>query len=181
MKDRKLSKFLSLILRHRPEVLGITLDEYGWASTQEIIDKMQEKGRPASLEMIQEVVRDNDKQRFKLSEDNSRIRANQGHSIKIDLNLTPLPPPPVLYHGTAVKNRTAILKEGIQKRNRQHVHLSADRATAQKVGQRHGKPIIFVVNTYKMYQEGILFYQSDNGVWLTDYVAPIFLMEKRKG
>ena len=108
MKDRQLSKFLSLILRHRPEVLGISIDENGWASTQEIITKIQEQGKEVNLEMIKEVVRSNGKQRFKLTEDGSQIRANQGHSIKVNLNLKPISPPYILYHGTAINNKATI-------------------------------------------------------------------------
>ena len=175
MKDRKLSKFLSLILRHRPEVIGITLDKEGWASTEELIAKLQEKGREVDLAALQEVVRNCEKQRFKLSPDNRKIRASQGHSVSIELGLPAIIPPLFLYHGTAIKNKKSILQAGLNKRNRQHVHLSADKDTAIKVGQRHGKPFVFVIDTGKMHKAGIPFYQADNGVWLTDYVAPEYI------
>ena len=175
MNTRRISKFLSLILRHKPETIGITLDREGWATTQEIIDGMNAKGMPVTLEMLQEVVATNDKQRFKLSDDASRIRANQGHSIPVDLGMEAIAPPPVLYHGTATKNQAAILREGIQKRKREYVHLSADIETATKVGQRHGTPVILEIDTTKMYEEGILFYRSENGVWLTDFVAAEYI------
>ncbi len=171
MNTKRISKFLSLILRHRPETIGISLDEQGWASTQEVLDGMNAKGVTVDLDILREVVQTNDKQRFKLSEDESRIRANQGHSVRVDLGMEAIEPPAVLYHGTATKNQTAILSEGIQKRKRTHVHLSADEATAIKVGQRHGKPIVLVIDAAQMYEAGIAFYQSENGVWLTDFVA----------
>ena len=178
MKDRKLSKFLSLILRHRPEVIGIKLDKEGWASTQELIAKLTEQGRDVDLATIQEVVRNCEKQRFKLSPDNHKIRASQGHSVSIELGLPAITPPLFLYHGTAIKNKDSILQAGLNKGNRQHVHLSADKATAIKVGQRHGKPLVLVIDTGKMHKAGIPFYQADNGVWLTDYVAPKFIYDK---
>lgn len=178
MKNRKLSKFLSLILRHRPEVIGIALDKEGWASTEELIAKLQEKDKEVDLATIQEVVRSCDKQRFKLSPDNRKIRANQGHSVAIELGLPAITPPLFLYHGTAIKNKASILKVGLNKRKRQHVHLSADKETAIKVGKRHGKPFVFVIDTGKMHKAGIPFYQAENGVWLTDHVAPEFIYEK---
>ncbi len=175
MNTRRISKFLSLILRHKPETIGITLDPEGWATTQEIIDGMNAKGMSVTLEMLQEVVATNDKQRFKLSDDASRIRANQGHSIPVDLGMEAIEPPAVLFHGTATKNQAAILREGIQKRKREYVHLSADVETATKVGQRHGKPVILTIDTAKMHETGVLFYRSENGVWLTDFVAAEYI------
>ena len=170
MHNKKLSKFLSLILRHKPEVLGITLDPQGWASTKEIIEKMQAQGKQVSLQDLQEVVANNDKQRFKLSEDSKRIRANQGHSITVDLQLTPRIPPTTLYHGTATKNLGLIFQQGLLKRKRTHVHLSKDKETAIKVGQRHGTPVVLWIDAQQMQEDGFVFYLSENGVWLTEHV-----------
>ena len=177
MNDKRLSKFLSLILRHRPEKLGITLDKEGWANTQEIIDKMKQRGMPISLARIREVVQNNDKQRFKLGENDTKIRANQGHSVNINLAIEPTLPPKKLFHGTATKNLESILAQGIKKGSRQHVHLSMDIVTATKVGQRHGKPVILEVDAEQMSADNILFYQSENGVWLTDYIDPKYIFE----
>jgi len=170
MHNKKLSKFLSLILRHRPEALDITLDEQGWATTQEIIDKMTAKGKTVSMAEIKEVVENNDKQRFKLSEDGSQIRANQGHSLKVDLGLQPQTPPEQLFHGTAKKYLNSILTGGLKKRKRSHVHLSKDKETALTVGSRHGQPVILLIDTQKMIDKGHSFFLSENGVWLTDHV-----------
>ena len=175
MNKKSISKFLSLILRHKPEELGIVLNEEGWASTQELVSKMTAKGMNVNLEIIQEVVSESDKQRFKLSDDKKHIRANQGHSINVNLGLKSINPTDILFHGTALKNRESILEHGIKKRNRQHVHLSNDKFTALKVGQRHGKPLIFLINSSQMVEDGLAFYKSENGVWLTDYVAPKYL------
>lgn len=179
MKEtRHLSKFLSLILRHKPEELGITLDAAGWASTAEIIEKMKQRGMNVDLDAIRDVVRDNNKQRFKLSEDGSRIRANQGHSIPVELGLQPKSPPIPLYHGTAIRFLDSIMEKGLIKGSRQHVHLSADMKTAHMVGKRHGNPVILIVDTQSMQADGIEFFQSENGVWLTDYVDAKYLSKK---
>ena len=175
MKNRNISKFLSLVLRHQPEILGVKLDKYGWASTQEIIEKMSRRGMKIDLPTIQRVVQDNDKQRFKLTDDSTMIRANQGHSIDIVLGYKPQQPPIVLYHGTARKNLDSIFSHGLIRGNRHHVHLSTDKATAVKVGQRHGLPTVLIILAAKMDDMGMEFYCSDNGVWLTDYVAPEFI------
>lgn len=175
MKNRNISKFLSLILRHQPEILGIQISENGWASTQEIIEKMTQRGMSIDLATIRKVVSENDKQRFKLSEDNSRIRANQGHSIEVAMGFESLPPPMILYHGTARKNLESIMELGLLKAARQHVHLSANKATATKVGQRHGIPVVLIVLAEKMEEQGFEFYRSENGVWLTDFVAPEYI------
>ena len=175
MNNKRLSKFLSLILRHRPEKLGIVLDEKGWANTQEIISKLQQQNPSINLEKIQNVVENCPKQRFKLSEDCSKIRANQGHSVKVELGFEASTPPKILFHGTAARNKAAILEKGITKRKRQYVHLSFERETALKVGQRHGKPIILEINTEQMAADKLLFYQAENGVWLTDYIDPKYI------
>lgn len=175
MKTRHLSKFLSLVLRHKPEEIGLQLDRQGWASTQELLEKLQQRGMQVDIDKLREVVQTNDKQRFKLSEDESQIRANQGHSIAIDLALQPQKPPVVLYHGTALRNKASILEKGLIKGSRQHVHLSNNKETAIKVGQRHGKPIVLVVDTQRMETNGFEFFLSDNGVWLTDHVPPEYI------
>lgn len=171
MNPRHLSKFLSLVLRHKPEALNIQLDKNGWADLDDLLAKLQAQGKNATQSDIEELVRTNNKQRFKLDLDNRRIRANQGHSITVDLEMQAIAPPALLYHGTATKNIPSIQQTGLQKRNRQHVHLSADKATAINVGSRHGKPIILVIDAAQMHADGLHFYQSENGVWLTDAVA----------
>lgn len=171
MKNLKnISKFMSLILRHNPGRVGIVLDESGWVDVSILIDAMNKTGKSVDENLIREVVETNDKQRFTFSEDGKRIRANQGHSINVDLKLQSQHPPIVLYHGTATKNISSILENGLEKRNRQHVHLSADKVTATKVGQRHGKVAILTVRAEAMANAGHEFYLSKNGVWLTDYV-----------
>ena len=163
------SKFLSLVLRHKPDAIGISLDPEGWASIEEILEKSA-ANLGLSRERISEIVRDNDKQRFSISEDGQYIRANQGHSIKVDLGLGSVEPPETLFHGTATRFLASILEQGLLPRNRQHVHLSADIRTARKVGIRHGKLALLKVGSGEMARNGHLFYQSENGVWLTDHV-----------
>ncbi|MBQ0152603.1 MAG: RNA 2'-phosphotransferase [Chryseobacterium sp.] len=170
VEKKKVSKFLSLILRHQPETIQLKLDEQGWANVEELRSKSSKKGIYFTLKELDEVVETNDKKRFIFNEDKTKIRANQGHSIDIDLALKPQQPPDYLYHGTADVNVASILEKGIEKRNRQHVHLSQDKETATKVGMRHGKPIILTIRTGKMHEEGTLFYLFENGVWLTDFV-----------
>ncbi len=170
MDVKNLSKFLSLILRHNPQTIGLQLDENGWASVEVLLQKMNEHGKKINLEKLKEVVATNDKQRFRFSDDLTKIRANQGHSIEVELALPPSTPPDTLFHGTATRNLDSIKEKGLIKGKRQHVHLSSNRETATKVGQRHGVPIVLIVNTKQMAEDSILFYISDNGVWLTDYV-----------
>jgi len=167
---KKTSKFLSYVLRHHPEIIGLHLDENGWADVDELITKSTNDSQGFTFEELNEIVETNDKKRFIFNEDKTRIRANQGHSIDINLALIPQQPPEFLYHGTAQSNIESILEKGIEKRSRQHVHLRQDKETATKVGMRHGKPIILTINTLKMFEDGIKFYLSDNEVWLTDFV-----------
>jgi len=169
-KNKKISKFLSFVLRHKPETINLVLDENGWANVEELITKSTNDSQGFTLEELDEIVQTNDKKRFVFNEDRTKIRANQGHSIEIDLALKPQQPPEFLYHGTAQSNRDSILENGIEKRKRQHVHLSQDKETATKVGMRHGKPLILTIKTGKMFEDGILFYLSENNVWLTDFV-----------
>ena len=171
----KTSKFLSLILRHKPETIGLTLDESGWASIDHIINLSQKKTQEINLALIRQVVATNDKQRFAISDDGLFIRANQGHSLSIDLKLEAIEPPDILFHGTATRFIDSISEKGLIKRKRQHVHLSATQNTATVVGQRHGKPIILIVSAKLMYEQGYEFFQSKNGVWLTDHVPIEFI------
>lgn len=164
------SKFLSLVLRHEPEVIGLALDENGWVEVEQLLEKMAASGNPIGRETLEEVVATNDKRRFAFSGDGRRIRASQGHSIEIDLALEPVTPPDVLLHGTAERNVASILREGLHPGERRHVHLSLDAATATRVAIRHGKPAILKVDARAMAAAGYLFYRSENGVWLTERV-----------
>lgn len=172
---KKISKLLSLVLRHQPEVLGIVLDSQGWTNTQSLISAINQHGISIDMELLETVVAENDKQRFAFNDDKSAIRANQGHSLQIDLNLNPTEPPQYLYHGTVEKFIAKIKADGLLKMSRLHVHLSSDVLTASKVGSRRGKPIILKVLTEKMHQKGHQFYLSENNVWLTDHVPPHFI------
>ena len=180
MNTKRISKFLSLILRHKPEALPIELDGQGWADLDEIIEKMQQKGMEVDESIIQSVVANNDKQRFRLDLPNRRIRANQGHSIDIDLALDPSVPPVVLFHGTATRFIDSIMEKGLIRGSRQHVHLSLDIGTATKVGSRHGKPTILQVDAQAMHQQGHKFFVSENGVWLTEHVPVKFLSKAKR-
>ena len=171
------SKFLSLILRHQPEKIGLSLDGEGWADIDDLLAKMAAHGRRLSREELDEVVANNNKKRFACSGDGLRIRASQGHSISIDLALEPVEPPAVLYHGTVERFLSSIESEGLVPGSRQHVHLSADVETATIVGKRRGRPIILEVDAAAMAQAGHRFYQSANGVWLTDRVPPEFVSQ----
>ncbi len=168
------SKFISLILRHKPETIGITLDEHGWADVQALIDGVS-RTHTLTMEMLEEIVRTDNKQRYSFSEDRTRIRANQGHSIPVDVELKQCDPPAVLYHGTGEKSVSAILEEGLRPQTRLYVHLSKDTETAVKVGSRHGKPVVFAVDSRKMAEDGYAFYLSVNGVWLTKRVPAAYL------
>jgi len=167
---KRIGKFLSLVLRHQPETIGIELDEQGWANVKELIEKCKKHRYHFSMEDLIEIVETNDKKRYSFNEKRNKIRANQGHSIDINLALQPVEPPEYLYHGTAKRFLSSIREKGILKGTRQHVHLSKELDTAVKVGARHGKPAILTILSGQMYREGIQFYCSDNGVWLTDYI-----------
>lgn len=169
------SKFLSLILRHKPEVIGLELDEQGWAEVPELLEKAAQQNRHISRELLEIVVSTNDKKRFAFNEDGTRIRASQGHSVTVDLDLQQQEPPEHLYHGTVSKFIQAIREEGLQKMSRQHVHLSGDKETAHKVGSRRGSPVILVVRAGQMQRDGFSFYLSENGVWLTDHVPATYI------
>ncbi len=177
--DRRListSKFLSLVLRHRPEVIGVQLDSEGWVAIDRLLEAARQHGKSLTLELLHEVVATNDKQRFALSEDGLQIRASQGHSVAgVDLQLPPVEPLEQLYHGTIPAFLPGIRQQGLLKRSRHHVHLSADEATAVKVARRRGQPIILAIASGAMHAAGHMFYLSANGVWLTESVPISFI------
>lgn len=174
----KTSRYISLILRHKPEVIGIRLDKNGWASVNDLIQGVN-KTHPLDMALLEEIVATDEKQRYSFNADKSLIRANQGHSIPVDVELEEIEPPEYLWHGTATKYVTDIERAGLVAKSRLYVHLSADMETAIKVGSRHGSPVVFRVNTKMMYMDGYRFYQSANGVWLTKYV-PAYYLSKQK-
>ena len=172
------SKFISLILRHKPEVIGITLDDHGWTDTKELIEGVN-KTHPLTMEMLEEIVRTDEKQRYSFNEDKTRIRANQGHSIPVDADLTETEPPETLYHGTGEKSVPSIEKQGLKPMSRLYVHLSKDAGTARTVGSRHGKPVVYIVLAGEMHRDGYPFFLSANGVWLTREVPVRYLQRIR--
>ena len=176
MKLVKHSKFLSLVLRHDPSVIGIELDEAGWVEVATLLDALQNHRPQITRERLIEIVETNDKRRFAFSEDHARIRASQGHSIGVDLDLPQSTPPNSLFHGTAEGNLTSIHKNGLLRGQRDHVHLSLDEETATRVGARHGKPIVLQVESGQMVESGYVFYVSENGVWLTAHVPSTFIV-----
>lgn len=180
MKNRRndyvnLSKFLSLILRHKPEVIGIELDQHGWANVEELIRKVNRKGYQIDGSQLDDIVKKDDKQRYTYNEERTKIRANQGHSLSVDVGLQQLKPPSQLYHGTVERYLKAIKKEGLRPMSRQYVHLSEEIETATKVGQRRGRPVLLKINALAMYLAGHKFYQSKNGVWLCDFVPAKYI------
>jgi len=175
---KKYSKFLSLVLRHKPEKIGIVLDKAGWVKVSELLTALKKYGTNMKLSDLEFVVKNNDKKRFAFSEDGKMIRANQGHSVKVDLGYKECKPPEQLFHGTSIKHGVgkAITKDGLKKMNRHHVHLSDDWITAVNVGSRKGVPSVFTIDSESMYNDGLKFYLSDNGVWLTDHVPPKYFI-----
>lgn len=167
-------KFLALILRHKPQTIGITLDEHGWANVDDLIKGIQQN-RSFDMAMLEEIVATDDKQRYSFNADKTRIRANQGHSIKVDVELERKTPPEILWHGTGRKYVDNIDTQGLKKKSRLYVHLSKDYETAVKVGKRHGDPVIYEVNAGQMTRDGYEFYLSANNVWLTDHVPSQYL------
>ena len=168
--DKEISKFMSLVLRHQPEKINIILDENGWTDVAIFLSQMNTKGFSVDMKKLEEIISINEKQRFALNDTKDRIRANQGHSVEIDLGLSPTEPPQILYHGTSQNAISSIKEQGITKQNRQHVHLSAQIETAINVGSRHGKVVVLTIKALEMHQNGEIFYISDNGVWLTDMI-----------
>lgn len=169
MAKNSTGKFIALILRHRPEAIGITLDEHGWAKVDELLEGVS-RTRPLTMAELERIVLEDEKQRYSFNEGKTKIRANQGHSIPVDVELQQQIPPRYLYHGTGEKSAASILAEGILARSRLYVHLSPDRETAVKVGARHGRPVVFRVAAEQMHRDGHVFYRSVNGVWLTKQV-----------
>lgn len=169
------SRFISLILRHKPEEIGLTLDPQGWANLDELIQLANAKGAGLTHDIILEIIATSDKKRFALTSDGQRIRANQGHSTAVDLNFLPQDPPAILYHGTATRFSKSIRENGLLPGSRQHVHLSLEKVTAIEVGSRHGYPIVLIVRASEMQRDGHEFYVSANGVWLTPTVPTHYL------
>ncbi len=176
--DVKLGRFLSLVLRHNPDAAGIVLDEHGWADVRELLGGVRRSGRQIDMETLERIVRENSKQRYSFNSDHTKIRANQGHSVQVDVELTAAKPPRYLYHGTAARFLAAIQREGIKKMTRQYVHLSGDFQTAMEVGRRHGAPAVITVDAETMSHDGEIFYLSENGVWLCKYVVPGYFLRK---
>lgn len=170
-------KLLSLVLRHDPARIGISLDEQGWVVVPDLLAQLAKHQQPLTMQELEYIVDTNAKQRFRFNDDRSRIRASQGHSVEVALGYTPMVPPEVLYHGTAIQHQENILREGLRKMSRHQVHLSADVATARTVGQRHGRLVAFEVAAGQMQRDGLLFFQADNGVWLTDEVPAAYLRQ----
>ena len=180
MNDNRLitiSKYLSKHLRHEPEKIGLTLEPGGWVGVDVLLTACAKNRMSISRAELEEVVASNSKQRFAFSPDGSKIRANQGHSVEVDLQLAPAVPPKVLYHGTGHRTVAIIQQQGLLKMARHHVHLSPSVETAIAVGKRHGRPIVFVVDAAAMHRNGHVFYCSENGVWLTETVPPNYLHE----
>jgi putative RNA 2'-phosphotransferase len=175
MNDVRLSKFLSLVLRHQPEKAGLTLDSAGWVAVDALLRGCAAAGNAIAREDLERLVAESDKQRFAFSDDRRRIRANQGHSIEVELAYEPVPPPEVLFHGTADRFLDSILAQGLQRGRRHHVHLSAERTVAIEVGRRHGRPLVLRIAAHVMHEEGLPFFRSANGVWLTEQVPVRFL------
>ena len=170
----RVSIYLSLILRHKPEAAGIRLDPHGWADVEALLEGVRQK-YPIDREMLEQIVRTDEKQRYSFSEDGTKIRANQGHSVPVDVELSPAAPPDILYHGTARRFADSIGAQGLLPMRRLYVHLSPDRQTAEKVGRRHGEPLIYRVEAGRMHRDGYPFYLSANGVWLTKTVPALYL------
>ena len=171
----RLSKFLSLILRHEPERVGLKLDDAGWVDVSELLDAVNRHGTALSLDQLKHIVATSDKKRFAFGDDGRRIRASQGHSVEVDLQYPPQPPPEILYHGTATRFLEGIRKDGLQRMGRHDVHLSAETKATLQVGGRHGKPVLLKIRAGEMHRAGFVFRCSANGVWLSENVPPQFI------
>ena len=171
------SKLLSKHLRHDPQAIGLELAEGGWVLVEDLLAACRRHGKPLTHLELSEIVTESDKQRFAFDATGTLIRAQQGHSVPVDLQLAPAVPPPVLYHGTVAAALPAIQREGLQKMNRHHVHLSPDLETARRVGGRRGKPVLLAVDAAGLHDAGVVFYESGNGVWLVDHVPPAYLQQ----
>lgn len=175
---KTISKFIAYILRHNPSAAGIELDEHGWADVNALIEGVCKAGRFLDMQMLAEIVETDNKHRFDFNDDRTKIRANQGHSIDVDVEMKVCPPPDILYHGTAEKYIESIKKNGILKKNRNYVHLSKDQETAIKVGSRHGKVVVLKIDARQMYTDGYVFLLSANGVWQTEQVPFKYVTEE---
>jgi putative RNA 2'-phosphotransferase len=169
------SKFLSLVLRHKPGTIGLTLDASGWVGVDELLAACRAHGQPISRAKLDEIVATNDKKRFAFSDDGTRIRASQGHSVDVELGYEPATPPETLYHGAPHQFVEAIRAEGLKKMKRHHVHLSEDVNTTMAVAMRRGRPVLLTIRTGDMHRGGIEFFRSANGVWLTEHVPPEYI------
>ena len=172
---KPISKSISYVLRHRPDSVGLTLDESGWVDVEELLSAFARNGKKLTRDVLDEVVTRNDKQRFEFSADRARIRARQGHSVPIDLGYERAVPPEVLYHGTATRSLDSIKAEGLVKGRRHHVHLSTNQQTMLQVAMRHGKPVLLAIDAARMHADGHEFFVTGNQVWLTDHVPPQYL------
>ena len=182
MKDKeqtKISKYIALLLRHHPEEADLFMDEHGWVDTQALIAGIQKTYPDFDMDYLEKIVREDEKQRYAFNEDRTKIRASQGHSVQVDVELKETEPPQYLFHGTGEKYVNSILEKGLIPGSRLYVHLSKDPDTAYKVGQRHGRPVIFTVRAGDMYKNGYRFYLSANGVWLTDTVPVEYLIKEK--
>lgn len=177
--DSKISKYISLILRHRPEEIGLKLDEHGYLNVSGLINGINKSYEGFNMDDLERIVREDSKQRYSFNEEKSKIRANQGHSIPVNLELQAIKPPNKLYHGTGRKFLDSILKNGLIKKERQYVHLSRDLETASIVGKRHGDLVVLEIDAESMFNKGIKFYLSNNNVWLCDYVPVEYVKELR--
>ena len=175
MDLNNISKYMSLILRHKPDVIGIELDEHGWANVNDLISGIEKDNHGFNFELLEEIVRTDSKQRYSFNGDKSLIRANQGHSINVDVELKEKEPPEYLYHGTGEKYVESINQDGLIPKSRLYVHLSKDIKTAENVGKRHGKEVVYRINSGQMYRDGYKFYLSENGGWLTKEVPVKYL------
>lgn len=174
MNLTNISRYISLILRHKPETIHITLDEHGWADVKQLIEGINQT-YPFNMELLEEIVKTDQKQRYSFNKDKTKIRANQGHSVSVDVELEKVIPPDYLWHGTGQKYVSSIEKQGLLPKSRLYVHLSGDKQTALTVGKRHGKPVIYQIDSKKMAEDGYIFYRSVNGVWLTKQVPARYL------
>ena len=180
MKNKtEISKYIALILRHKPETIGIKLDEHGWANVEELINGIHAQ-YSFSMEDLEEIVSTDNKQRYSFNDDKTLIRANQGHSISVDVELSEAIPPETLWHGTGEKYVASIDQQGLIPKGRLYVHLSSDAATATKVGSRHGKPVLYIVKTKEIYDDGYSFFLSKNGVWLTKEIPVKYLIKEEQ-
>ena len=181
--DKGLGKTLSYILRHHPEAFNVHMDSHGWVNVDELLSQMRKRGRIIDHEILERIVRENDKKRYSYNENKTKIRANQGHSIPVDLELLPVTPPDTLYHGTAEKFLESIFQKGIMKMSRNHVHLSVDTETSFDVGSRHGNPVVLEIDSKRMYDYVLYFYLSENKRWLCEYVPVKYISAviKKKG